>query len=104
MYKISDELIYLNYILIIKKGDYKPNDIELPLANTKHHSFTVLDTTEGFVQIAVNHLGEESRFTNIYLSDYRGLQFTLSLLYAVRDSEGNIDCEKILGSGKKVFM
>ena len=33
--------------------------------------------------------------TNVYVSDYRGLQFSLSLMHTVRSVEGNVDFETV---------
>jgi hypothetical protein len=36
--------------------------------------------------------------TNIYSSDLRGQQFSLTLMHTVRSEEGNVDFERVLGS------
>ena len=36
--------------------------------------------------------------TNVYISDFRGYGFTLSLMYNVRDIEGNCDFERVYGN------
>ena len=33
--------------------------------------------------------------TNVYVSDFRGLQFSLSLMHTVRSVEGNVDFETV---------
>lgn len=38
------------------------------------------------------------------MADYRGFTFALSLMYTVRDQEGNVDFEKILGSGIYIYI
>ena len=45
--------------------------------------------------ISINHEGDEKGYTNIYTSNSEGRQFTLSMQYAVGDSQLNIDFEPI---------
>ena len=73
-------------------------EVNLPIKKTNDLSYTILDTTEGKIYLAINHIGESSKFTNIYISDYQSLNFTLSLMNSVRDAEGNVDFERMFGS------
>lgn len=46
----------------------------------------------------MSHNEENQKLTNIYVSDYRGFRFSLSLLHNVRSLDtGNCDFERILG-------
>lgn len=38
----------------------------------KDHSFTVLDTEHGEIYLAINHEGDNSKMTNVYVSDLKG--------------------------------
>jgi hypothetical protein len=79
-------------------GTYDPKKIDLPIKRIKDHSYTILDTTDGQIFVSINHEGDSSKMTNVYVSDYRGLDFSISLLNNVRDEEGNSDFEKILSN------
>ena len=72
--------------------------IDLPFKRNKDHSFTVLDTDHGEIYIAIKHEGENSKMTNVYVNDYRGYEFSLSLMHNVRNIEGNCDFETIHSS------
>lgn len=43
------------------------------------------DSSAGDIYIAINHEGHESKMTNIYSSDGKGLQFNLILMNNVRN-------------------
>ena len=75
--------------------NFKPQEIDLPFKRNKDHSFTVLDASHGEIYIAINHEGDSSKMTNVYVSDYRGYEFSLSLMQNVRNQEGNCDFETI---------
>lgn len=79
-------------------GQYVPKQIEIPIKRLKDHSFTILDTAEGQIFLSVNHEDDESKVGNVYVSDYRGFQFALTLPLNSRDIEGSCDFQKILGS------
>ncbi len=49
--------------------DYRPQDIDLPIKRVKDHSFTILDSSGGEIYLAINHLGDSAKYTNIYISD-----------------------------------
>lgn len=62
----------------------------------KDHSFTVLDATEDVIFININHLGDSSKFGNVYSSSsMAGNQYTLSLLYNVRSEDGFVDFKRL---------
>jgi Sortilin, neurotensin receptor 3, len=77
---------------------FTPQEIKLPIQSLEQHTYTVLDTTEGQIFLSVSHNEENQKLTNIYVSDYRGFRFALSLLHNVRSLDtGNCDFERILG-------
>jgi hypothetical protein len=65
----------------------------------KQHSYTILDSSEGTVFLHVNHqpFSESAYAGHIYVSDWSGLYFTLSLPYNHRSSDGKCDFEKVEG-------
>ncbi len=75
--------------------DYKLSPVELPIQRLKDHSFTILDSTESSIFINVNHYGDDAKFGNVYVSNYEGKKFVLSLLHNVRDDKGFCDFEKV---------
>jgi hypothetical protein len=44
------------------------SEVEVPIKRMKDHSFTVLDATEDVIFININHLGDDSKFGNVYSS------------------------------------
>ena len=56
-----------------------------------------MDASEGSIFLHVNHYGDESKFGNIYTSDFSGTRFTLSLLHNTRSNEGRCDFDKVHG-------
>ena len=61
------------------------------------HSYTVLDSSEDTVFLHVNHGGEMSQWGNIYISNFWGLNYTLSLPHNIRALNGKCDFEKMEG-------
>ena len=45
----------------------------------KDESFTVLEVDLGMIIISINHEGDETGYTNIYISNGIGEKFTLSM-------------------------
>lgn len=70
----------------------------LPVSLSQH-SYTILDTSEGSVFLHVNHrpFGEAASTGHVYISDWSGLKYSLSLPYNHRSSDGKCDFEKIEG-------
>jgi hypothetical protein len=70
----------------------------LPVRLTEH-SYTILDSSEGSVFLHVNHqpLSEKSSAGHIYISDWSGLTYSLSLPYSHRNAAGECDFSKVLG-------
>ncbi len=64
----------------------------------KDHGFTILDTSEGQIFLSINHWEDDIKIGNIYVSDYRAFDFSVSLPLSTRDTEGSCDFEKILGN------
>ena len=75
--------------------DYKLTPVDLPIQRLKDHSFTILDSTESSIFINVNHFGDEAKFGNVYVSNFEGKKFVLSLLHNVRDDKGFCDFDRI---------
>ncbi|CAD8167582.1 unnamed protein product [Paramecium pentaurelia] len=76
---------------------FQPQPVQLPIP-LNQHTFTILDTSEGQIFLSVSHKEENQRLTNVYVSDFRGFKFTLSLLHNVRSLDtGNCDFERMLG-------
>ena len=70
---------------------------ELPVKRIPEHSYTLLDTSESTVFLQVNHYGPNSKYGNIYVSDFSGRRFSVSLLHNVRDATGYCDFDKVYG-------
>ncbi len=70
---------------------YEFNQIDLNNSKFKEHSYTFLDASENSVFLHVNHFGEKSKYGHIYVSDYEGVKYSLSLKYNVRSHEGQGD-------------
>jgi len=70
----------------------------LPVDLTEH-SYTILDTSEGAVFLHVNHrpFNENADTGHVYLSDWSGLVYSLSLPYNHRSADGKCDFEKVEG-------
>lgn len=75
-----------------------------PIEFTSHHagkflehSYTFLDTTESAVFLHVNHFGESSRYGHVYISDSKGMKYSLSLANNIRSHDNQCDFEKIEG-------
>lgn len=77
-------------------GAGSPQEAQFP-SSVKGSGFTVLDTNEGVIHLALGHGEGRQKFSDVYLSDYRGSQFTLSLMNVVRTLDGTVDFEKIEG-------
>jgi len=74
------------------------DDAILPVS-LKQHSYTILDTSEGAVFLHVNHapFADNAYAGHIYMSDWSGLYYTLSLPYNHRSPDGKCDFEKVEG-------
>lgn len=86
------------YLMVSK--DYIRNFQEavLPL-DLSEHSYTIVDTSEGVVFLHVNHrpFGESAPSGHVYVSDWRGLVYSLSLPNNHRTGNGDCDFEKVYG-------
>ena len=76
---------------------YRFRELDMPIKRFKEHSYTILDTSEGQVFIQINHMDEDSKFGNIYISDSTGTKYSLSAEYNIRDPDGQCDFTKIEG-------
>jgi len=72
---------------------------ELPVDWLTQSSYTILDTSEGSVFVHVNHepFASNSQTGHVYISDWRGLLYSLSLPFNHRNAEGKCDFEKVEG-------
>jgi len=70
----------------------------LPVELTEH-SYTILDTSEGTVFLHVNHAPFDlsAPTGHVYISDWSGTSFSLSLPYNHRSADGKCDFEKVEG-------
>jgi len=70
----------------------------LPVDLTEH-SYTILDTSEGAVFLHVNHAPFDTNAPtgHVYISDWSGTRFALSLPYNHRSPDGKCDFEKVEG-------
>ena len=60
----------------------------LPIKKIKQSSFTILDTSENQIFLHINHLGSNSKYGTIYISDSTGSRYSLSLKNHVRAADG----------------
>ena len=79
---------------IHKLGKSTSEQVKVPIKRFKDHSFTVLDSSYDQIFININHLGDNTKFGNVYQSQ-DGSKFTLSLLYNVRSDDGYVDFKKL---------
>ena len=70
-------------------------EVEVPIKRMKDHSFTVLDATQDIIFVNINHLGDNSKFGNVYSSTSTADSYKLSLLYNVRSDEGFVDFKRL---------
>ncbi|EGR30373.1 hypothetical protein IMG5_133680, partial [Ichthyophthirius multifiliis] len=84
-------------------NNVKPHPIIIPFDNKDNLSFTIVKSTETQIFISIHQEMEDFRSTNVYVSDWRGYQLSLSLLYNVRNEEGDCDFEKI-NSNQGVYI
>ncbi len=70
----------------------------LPVKLTER-SYTILDTSEGSVFVHVNHqpYSDSAYAGHVYVSDWSGIKYSLSLPYNHRNAEGKCDFEKVEG-------
>eukprot|EP01006_Ploeotia_vitrea_P035092 TRINITY_DN65833_c8_g1_i1.p1 TRINITY_DN65833_c8_g1~~TRINITY_DN65833_c8_g1_i1.p1 ORF type:complete len:891 (+),score=515.98 TRINITY_DN65833_c8_g1_i1:350-2674(+) len=70
----------------------------LPVELTEH-SYTILDTSEGTVFLHVNHqpFDQNAPTGHVYISDWSGVSYSLSLPYNHRSADGKCDFEKVEG-------
>ncbi|KAL4495635.1 hypothetical protein ABPG72_014104 [Tetrahymena utriculariae] len=73
----------------------EPKSLKLPFENTDQLSFTILKSDGAMVFLAIHHETQNMWQSNIYVSDWRGYDLTLALLYNVRAPNGDCDFEKI---------
>ena len=60
--------------------DLTLHPVKIPIEKLTDYSYTILDSYEGTIFLNINHYGKKSKVGNVYVSDYHGTKFTLSLL------------------------
>jgi len=70
---------------------------ELPMKRLTDHSYTLLDTSEGSMFLHINHMGQRTKYGNVYISDGAGRRFAVSLLRTAQGSDGTCDFDKVYG-------
>ena len=83
---------------VSNNGARKFRTARLPI-DIGEKSYTILDTSEGGVMIQVNHGDSAGPYHagvgHIYISDEAGVQYSLSLAYNLRSSNGDCEFDKI---------
>ena len=96
--KVKDAAAQTVTLEVSNDGAGKFRSTRLPI-EIGEKSYTILDTSEGGVMIQVNH-GEaagpyHAGVGHIYISDAAGVQYSLSLAYNLRNSNGDCEFDKI---------
>lgn len=104
-----------NYLFVAAVNPQKENEVLLQISrdNVTHidfqpailpvslseHSYTILDTSEGSVFLHVNHqsFSGNAYAGHVYVSDWTGVVYSLSLPYNHRLNDGKCDFEKVEG-------
>lgn len=81
----------------------EPKPLKLPFESKDQVSFTILKSDGAQVFLSIHHETQDFKQSNVYVSDWRGYELGLSLLYNVRNSNGECDFEKI-SSNEGVFI
>ena len=69
--------------------------IKVTEADLKEHGFTILEAKHGIIVLNINHEGAGADYGNVYISDYQGTVFSLSLENNARDQSGFTDFIRI---------
>jgi hypothetical protein len=77
------------------KNSYHFIPIKITEQKLRDHGFTILEAKHGVIVLNINHIGEEASYGNVYVSDYQGIKFALSLENNARDSNGYTDFIRI---------
>lgn len=105
-------LLSKNYLIVAKVVDANEQEVELLTASStdyrynftpiqlgtrkfKEHSYTYLDTTENSIFLHINRYGEKSKYGHIYISDFDGLKYSMSLKYNYRSKYGQPQFDKV---------
>lgn len=82
-----------------EEGPNKKFQTALLPVDLTEHSYTILDTSEGSVFLHVNHAPFDTNAPtgHVYISDWSGTRFSLSLPYNHRSPDGKCDFEKVEG-------
>lgn len=94
--KVRDAVKQTVTLLVSIDGGSTFSVAKLPV-EVEEKSYTVLDTSEGAIMLHVNHGGEAGRDTgNVYISDAKGIRFSLSLPNNIRAGTGECEFDKVL--------
>eukprot|EP00933_Yihiella_yeosuensis_P031871 TRINITY_DN2547_c2_g1_i1.p1 TRINITY_DN2547_c2_g1~~TRINITY_DN2547_c2_g1_i1.p1 ORF type:complete len:875 (-),score=186.23 TRINITY_DN2547_c2_g1_i1:492-3116(-) len=93
--KVKNAVTQTVKLMVSNNGGSDWREAQLP-TEIDEKSYTVLDTSEGSVMLHVNHGASESMVGNVYISDDKGVRYTLSLPNNVRGSSGDCEFDKIL--------
>ena len=107
-------LLTANYLFVVKLADekeqhvnlfvanprernYQLRPIEIPNKKIREHGYTVLDTSEHSVFLHIDHIGSDTPFGHLYVSDSTGVRYNNALKYNAKDAEGQCDFERVQG-------
>eukprot|EP00922_Rhytidocystis_sp_ex-Travisia-forbesii_P048723 GHVS01072535.1.p1 GENE.GHVS01072535.1~~GHVS01072535.1.p1 ORF type:complete len:907 (+),score=123.35 GHVS01072535.1:202-2922(+) len=102
--KLDDPVQQTVKMLVSSAGQDTFEQALLPDGAVHEKSYTILDTSEGAIMLHVNHGTEgKSNTGNVYISDVKGLRYSLSLPNNVRTLSGECEFDKVL-SLEGVFL
>ncbi|PFH32063.1 putative sortilin [Besnoitia besnoiti] len=94
--KVKDAARQTVSLLVSTDGGKSFQMAKLPV-EIEERSYTVLDTSEDAIMLHVNHGHDHSKNTgNVYISDAKGLRYSLSLPNNIRTSTGECEFDKVL--------
>ncbi|PHJ19881.1 sortilin, partial [Cystoisospora suis] len=92
--KVKDALKQSVSLLVSTDGGKSFQMAKLPV-EIEEKSYTVLDTSEDAIMLHVNH-GHNKDTGNVYISDAKGIRYSLSLPNNIRTSTGECEFDKVL--------
>lgn len=85
------------YVAENSKASYTFKKVELPFELLREHSYTLVEVESRHIYMHVSHSRDELYYGNLFVSDYFGRKFELSLKHNVRSSSGVADFRRIEG-------
>jgi hypothetical protein len=79
------------------KADYSFKKVELPFELLKEHAYTIAEVQSRHIYLHVSHSRNELYYGNLFVSDYYGRKFELSLKHNVRSPSGLVDFKRVDG-------